>query len=409
MSPSAAIRSTEWFRAGGSRPWRESRCGFRPRRTLSRANLALKWWWWCTARFLRLPLLAWAVAKHDTFVFGFASSFFAYLELPLLKLLRKRVVYIFPGSDSRPPYLNGAVARPEDARVNPDALVRTTRRTKPRVRTIERWADVVVANPLSAQLHERPIVSYLAAREPRVASRSTPRGIGSRSRGARSVATRSEGVRRDPVDGRASSSARAPTRLVELSGVPRARPGSAAGRRLVVDRSTPTSRSSGFAGEAAGAGRQVVVGGYGRDEIEEHCAVGRFRLSCSVVPRISRASSSASRPRRAHRELGESACTFVEDELRSRDVAQRLLDAIDGRRPEWTFDQQRITYVHGRPHRIRGTRARTGDGRPRGRVCALRGDKPRSRRDCSSSPTAMRTLRVMIARSRSAPGSSKPK
>ena len=165
----------------------------RDARSLERP-LPLRVWWWLAARVLRLPVLVWAVATRDVFVFGFASTFFAYLELPLLKLLRKRVVYIFLGSDSRPPYLNGALTSP-DAWENPDALVRSTRRTKRRVRIIDRWADVVVDNPLSAHFHELPIVSFLAIGIPRAPSRSSASGTSRRrSRVARAFASRSEGI-----------------------------------------------------------------------------------------------------------------------------------------------------------------------------------------------------------------------
>ena len=139
------------------------------------ALFALRAWWWFAARFLRLPVLIWAAARCETFIFGFGSTFFFYLELPLLKLLRRRVVYIFHGSDSRPPYLDGAMTSP-DAWEDPGALVRATRRMKRRVRKIDRWADVVVDNPLSSHFHERPVVSFLAIGIPRVLPPGTPRG-----------------------------------------------------------------------------------------------------------------------------------------------------------------------------------------------------------------------------------------
>ena len=158
-----------------------------------------------------LPLLLWAIATCDIFIFGFASTFFGYLELPLLKLFRRRVVFIFHGSDSRPPYLDGAVPT-ADAGSRPDALVRSTRRVKRRVRTIDRWADVVVDNPLSAHFHERPIVSFLAIGIPRVLASGDVRSRSRRgSRAPLSFASRREGIRRDSL-GASSVSGRATSR-----------------------------------------------------------------------------------------------------------------------------------------------------------------------------------------------------
>ena len=127
---------------------------------------ALRMWWWLVARTARLPLLVWAIVTRDVFIFGFASTFFGYLELPLLKLFGRRVVFVFHGSDSRPPYLNGAGAT-ASPQADPHALVQSTRQVKKRVRKIDRWADVVVDNPLSAHFHERLIVSFLAIGIPR--------------------------------------------------------------------------------------------------------------------------------------------------------------------------------------------------------------------------------------------------
>jgi glycosyltransferase involved in cell wall biosynthesis len=320
---------------------REARSVGRPR--------PLRTWWWFAARALRLPVLAWAIATRDTFVFGFGYSFVANMELPLLKLLRKRVVYIFHGSDARPPYLNGAVTRP-DAWEKPDALVRSTRRTKRRVRRIGRWADVVVDNPLSAHFHERPIVSFLAIGTPRVASRSGPREHRDVIRVLHSPSRR-EAKGSDEIHATVERlrSRGLPLELVELSGVPHERVLEALEDvDIVVDQLYADVALAGFAGEAAAAGLPVVVGGYGRTEIEEALCGRPFPpvLFChpdDLANVLERLATDAE----LRRDLGQSARRYVESELQPRVVAQRLVDAIDGRRPEWNFDPHRIRYVHG--------------------------------------------------------------
>ena len=309
----------------------------------------LRVWWWLSARLLRLPLLLWAVARREIFVFGFASTFFLYLELPLLKLFRRRIVYIFHGSDSRPPYIDGAVSGP-DAWEDPNVVVRSTRRTKRKLRLIDRWADVVVDNPLSAHLHERPIVSFQAIGTPRVPPRSTPRTSGDVLRVLHSPSHRyakgSDAIR--------SAIERLQTRslsieLVELSGVTHDRVIEALGDAdLVVDQLYSDVALAGFASEAAAAGLPVIVGGYGRDEIDEALCGRPFPPIVFCRPDdLEKNLERLATDEEHRRELGASARRFVERELAPRAVAQRLIDAIGGQRPEWTFDPQRITYIHG--------------------------------------------------------------
>lgn len=324
------------------------RAADRDARSAGRAAV-FRMWWWLAARFLRVPLLLWAVARCEIFVFGFASTFFLYLELPLLKLCRRRVVYIFHGSDSRPPYLDGAVTSP-DAWQDPDVVIRSTRRTKRKLRLIDRWADVIVDNPLSAHLHERSIVSFQAIGTPRVPPRSAPRVDGGVLRVLHSPSHRyAKGSEEISSAIERLRARRISIELVELSGVPHDRVIDALGEvDLVVDQLYSDVALAGFAGEAAAAGLPVVVAGYGRDEIDD-ALCGRpfppvvFCRPDQLEENIERLAVDSE----LRRELGVSARSFVERELAPRAVAQRLIDAIGGLRPEWTFDPRRITYVHG--------------------------------------------------------------
>ena len=56
----------------------------------------------------KLALLVYVVSRHDIFILSGKSAFFRFHELPILKLLGKKVIYQFHGSDSRPPYIDGA-------------------------------------------------------------------------------------------------------------------------------------------------------------------------------------------------------------------------------------------------------------------------------------------------------------
>lgn len=102
---------------------------------------------------LRLAFVAWAAARHDIFVFTARSSMLWLMDLPLLRLLGRKVVFVFFGSDSRPPYMDGF----QDFSVAEQA--HRTRRMKADFRRIERHADAVVCCPAAAHLLERPFIN----------------------------------------------------------------------------------------------------------------------------------------------------------------------------------------------------------------------------------------------------------
>ena len=104
---------------------------------------------------LRLWILVWACTRFDVFIFGFGTSFFSYLELPLLKWLGKTIIVQFHGSDIRPPFIDGAML--PLFKSNKDQLKRI-RELSHRRRVLERYADVVIAPVTCAQFLNRKIV-----------------------------------------------------------------------------------------------------------------------------------------------------------------------------------------------------------------------------------------------------------
>jgi len=93
---------------GLTRSIKQARASRRTLRPLSLRGLCLLVW----EGWLRICLLIWAVTKFDSFILGFGSTFLqrSSLDLMVLKLFRKRVVFVFHGSDARPAYLDGSVA-----------------------------------------------------------------------------------------------------------------------------------------------------------------------------------------------------------------------------------------------------------------------------------------------------------
>lgn len=116
------------------------------KRLRQRAMLVCKW-----------RIFFWALMNCDAFILGYRSTFFSFRELLLLRLMKKRVIYVFYGSDSRPPYMDGNWINEPAMPVA--ELAALTRETADAVATIERRASIVVNRPVHAQFHRRPFVN----------------------------------------------------------------------------------------------------------------------------------------------------------------------------------------------------------------------------------------------------------
>jgi glycosyltransferase involved in cell wall biosynthesis len=109
-------------------------------------------------------LFIWAICNFDIFIFGAATSFFSltpfvgkikliHRELPILKLFRKKVIFMFHGSDERPPYIDGNF---QDYEV--DILAKITKNCSEKIQYIERFADYMISHPPSSQFHKRKMI-----------------------------------------------------------------------------------------------------------------------------------------------------------------------------------------------------------------------------------------------------------
>ena len=108
-------------------------------------------------------LFAWAALSFDVFIFSYRTSFDGaltgirkYRDLAILKALRKTIIYVYHGSDARPPYLSGHYQ--DDA---PEKLLRRTQEMLREVAVVERYADAIVNHPPTSQFHNRPVIQWL--------------------------------------------------------------------------------------------------------------------------------------------------------------------------------------------------------------------------------------------------------
>lgn len=311
---------------------------------------------WIVLWEFRLALVAlfiWAVPRHDAFIFGFRTSFFRLRTLRLLRRLGKKVIFVFNGSDARPPYIDGADMDPANGR-SIDGCIRLARVKKREIAQIERWSNTVVSHALYLHLFERPaagiqvlgLAQRLLPDYPAVAPEPPEPPVRIVHSPSNPTVKGSELIR--AAVGRLIAEG-LPLQLIEIRDMPnRVVHEQLQTCHFVVDQLYSDTAMAGFAAEAALYGKPAVVGSYGWDEIlrlipashrppVEGCHPDDIE---SAIRRL--ATDGAHR-----RSLGLAARRFVED-WAGEAVARRYLRLLDGERPpDWMCDPSEVRYIHG--------------------------------------------------------------
>jgi glycosyltransferase involved in cell wall biosynthesis len=96
------------------------------------------------------------------YIYGFGTTYyFRNLDLIVLKILRKKVLCVFHGSDSRPPYLN-YVKTQLLSNVDINEFHRRTVRVFNKVRFIGRWSTYTLDNFASSHFHVTSFLNHYA-------------------------------------------------------------------------------------------------------------------------------------------------------------------------------------------------------------------------------------------------------
>jgi glycosyltransferase involved in cell wall biosynthesis len=328
------------------------------RRRSARAHRALSSLWWASLqKVCVLAILVKAVLTCDAFIFSSNTTFLRYLELPVLRLLGKRLIFVFTGSDHRPSYMDGeSIVSLDDRGIA--RCVELTREIKEKVRNIERQADVIVGHHLSAHLHERRFVPFLLIgipftthpRPPTASEDGARRAVRivhapstPRQKGTPEIRAAIEGLR---ADGLAID-------FIELEGRPnRVVLDELARCDFVVDELYSDTRMAGLATEAAFFGKPSVVGGYARDD---DLAIGDIYSPADFPPvhychpeAIEDAIRRLITDMPYRLELGRRARDFVRRNWTPNQVARRYVALIENQVPEsWMFDPHDIRYMSG--------------------------------------------------------------
>lgn len=304
-------------------------------------------------------LIAWMLIYFDVLVLKSGESFFLnHWDLWLFRIFGKKIVYTFHGSDSRPPYLNGAGT----VGMSADSLLLWTQKTKRLVDAASGFADYIIDNPLSAHFQTRRCVKYQAIGNP-----IGPEKI------KEIQATRLAERGREVDSGRAVRILHAPTypllkgsaeikrliqklsnsyniEYVEITD----RPVSEVLEKLLwcdflIDELYSDMHGAMLSIEACAFQRPSIVCGYASSELDRFVP-SEFRVPTKyqdpsflenvMVEFIQNAE--------ARRETGRQAREFFENHAYAASVASRFLQLLEGSAPEsWFFDPADTRYVFG--------------------------------------------------------------
>lgn len=299
-------------------------------------------------------VLFFAILKYDAFIFILNKTITnSKIELFLLKLFKKKIIFICVGSDARPPYIAGSRFPSTD--FNPDfsKALDLAIACKEKMALHERYANYMVNAASCAQYNQRPFINWYSmgvpkslpmmstiTERPNVKLRilhcpSNPAAKGSpiilktierlKEKGHLIELVKIENMSNEVV-------------LKELSGCD-----------FIVDQLYSDSPMAVFATEAAHFGKPAVVGGYFANEISRYIADADMPPSLYVLPEeFESAVEKLILDKNYRLELGENAKTFVETRWATKDVAERYLRLLnDDVAKEWWCDPNKITYVLG--------------------------------------------------------------
>lgn len=312
--------------------------------------------WFIWSQLIQIVVLIWAARRLDIFVFYNRSTFvWGMLDLPLLKALGKRIIHVFAGSETRPPYLDCAPMPIDNVRSIRKAIARC-RRQKKAIRWLEQYADELVSFPLYSHYHERPFIdnTWIGFPMPRFDSDATPP--------PRSLSNNSIRIVHAPSDPIAKGTRLIreavqklidrgfPIQYVEISGRPNAEVLREFARcDFVVDQVFSDAPVTAVAAEAAQFAKATIVAGYASNEFINLFGNGRQPPTYNCHPdALEDAILDLIVNPALRQSIGRAAFEFVGTRWQPVEVARRFMRVVRGSVPkEWYFDPNKIRYLHG--------------------------------------------------------------
>ena len=304
-------------------------------------------------------VLVHAFPRYDAFIFLYGQTITnSAFELWLLKRFRRKIIFVYVGSDVRPPYMDGGLfpGAATDQLPSAAALMRAVRQSKRNIQLHERYADHLVNSPSTAHFHERPYINWFALGIPKaltacsqIPSRQTCRSGVVRilhspshplAKGTADILEMLDNLRRKGHS----------IELVKVQGMPNDVVLQELARcDFIVDQLYADTPLAAFATEAAFFGKPAVVGGYFAASVTECIEPDDIPPSLFVTPNdlemaIERLVVDSS----FRLQLGEQARQFVISRWSLTGVAGRYLQLLNDDIPDhWLCDPAAVSYLSG--------------------------------------------------------------
>lgn len=291
-----------------------------------------------------------ALFSYNVFIMSANSTFFYFIELPILKLFKKKIIYVFLGTDSRPFYLNGYVY---DGSKKPNLLILLSKIQKKVIKRIEKYADVIVNHPPQAYYHEKPFVSSLYIGIPYKEKKEKPEKDPKNSNNIKIIHIPSKSGPKGSIKFREIINKLKKKYAIdyfEISGIPNDEViNIISGANIAIDEFYSDTPMAVFATECAFQAVPVVVGSYYATSIYNDYPKTIIPPSMFVMPEdIEKAIEKLIVDKEYRVEFGKKAFDFVTENWSAKIVAEKYMKLINNDFPdEWLFDPNKIEYVYG--------------------------------------------------------------
>ena len=308
--------------------------------------------WYSVYLLSMLLLLLWALPRYDAFIFLTRVTFLKHYDLPLLKLLNKKIVFIYPGTE-RAPYICGSHMELGAKSLTTEQCIRVAEEKKKSIHTMDKYADVLIDYPPTGHFHERPfvlsvVVPYEDDFEQEINERDNHRGSVRILHAPSNPKYKGTSKIREVI--KALESKGHSIEFVEII----EKPHSVVLEELlrcdfVVDELYNDSPLGTLGTEAAFHGKPTITGGYYAEQIYKDIQADWIPPSHFCHPdEIEQAIEKMIVDKDYRLELGRKAKAFVETHCSPKQIASQYLQLIEGNVPqEWLYDPKDIRYLHG--------------------------------------------------------------
>jgi glycosyltransferase involved in cell wall biosynthesis len=300
-----------------------------------------------------IPMFIWALLHFDIFIFGFNHSFFRLYDLPILKFFGKKIIFVYLGSDARPPYMNGIEIIYNNGSI--EDTLRRTANVKKKINYVEKYSDYIINSPTVGQFHERDYINWFAIGMPTILAsckRSEDLTIDTSGRvnilhAASRPETKGSYYFNELIE---KHKEKYNINYVFLTGVPN----SVVIENLkkcdfVLDEIYSDSPMGGLGAEAAAYGKPTLVSGYYSEKIYEHTPKNFIPPSVYCLPeKLEENFIKLCEDKVFRVQKGIELRNFIEKNWSSKSVAKKYMLIINDQVPsEWFFDWESNDYIDG--------------------------------------------------------------